>query len=322
MLGSHTEQGKGTAKVISTTSSTHARSRGVIYIAIGRRFYDEACISARSLRRYMPTIPIALFTDQSVGADDLFETVTRIEQSGMRPHRVKLVWMPRSSFDETLYLDTDTYVCGEVAELFDLLDAFDIAMTHDRGYVDNFPPEENVPDAFRELNTGVVVYHNSPRVTEMFADSLACFDRFSDTEFANLNDQQPLRMAIYRSEVRIAPLTFEYNCRFPNFGYLSGRVKILHGRPPLSCYSEQTLQEIADRLNEVTIPRVFVAGKIFGLAKNAGRFARPYYASHIGNLFRSRWVYLIDRALANSKEEGTGRGVGRILQRLKAQRRG
>lgn len=40
--------------------------------------------------------------------------------------------MLHSPFEHTIFLDTDTFVCGDFSELFDLLDHFDIAMSHDR----------------------------------------------------------------------------------------------------------------------------------------------------------------------------------------------
>lgn len=39
-------------------------SKGVIYIASGNKFIEEACNSAASLKNYLPEIPITLFADQ------------------------------------------------------------------------------------------------------------------------------------------------------------------------------------------------------------------------------------------------------------------
>lgn len=60
--------------------------------------------------------------------------------------------------DRNLYLDVDTYVCGEVDELFELLDSFDIGATYG---LRPQSEETNIPDSFPELNTGVLVYRDT-----------------------------------------------------------------------------------------------------------------------------------------------------------------
>ena len=52
-------------------------STGVIYIATGKRFIDEARNAAASLKRLMPDVCITLFSDENVGYD-CFDDFVRI----------------------------------------------------------------------------------------------------------------------------------------------------------------------------------------------------------------------------------------------------
>jgi hypothetical protein len=79
------------------------------------------------------------------------------------------------------------------------------------------------------------------------------------------DDQVSMRVALYSSDLRIATLPQEFNCRFHSFGYLNGKVKILHGRIPGGKHTEANLRRIALKLNKETIPRVFVGGRYTSL---------------------------------------------------------
>jgi hypothetical protein len=72
-------------------------------------------------------------------------------------------------------------------------------------------------------------------------------------EEAWLNDQQAFRAALYKSKLRLATLTPEYNCRFNAPVCINGRVNILHGRHP-------NLPAVAQEINSQTGRRVFISG--------------------------------------------------------------
>jgi hypothetical protein len=253
--------------------------RGVVYTAIRERFVEEARVSARSVRRFLPEARIALFTDQRIERTEPFDEVIRLTSLSDRPHLDKLHGMMRSPFAETLFLDTDTYVCGDVAELFELLARFDIAMTLDRRYYDAFPADVGVPGSFCEFNQGVVAFRASERMQAMFRASLDWAQRLHASTGTPSDDQIAMRLALYASDLRIAPLPLEYNCRFHSYGYLNGEVRILHARIPGQRHDARNLDRIARKLNEHTVPRVFVGGRmhVLGLRRVLGHdhgFAR------------------------------------------------
>ena len=86
----------------------------------------------------------------------------------------------------------------------------------------------------------------------------------------SINDQPFFRVAAYYSDVRIATLTREYNCKFRGQGYLNGRVKIIHGNVELKL-DPAFANKAALALNASTKPRVYIAGTVYE-QKLVGRF--------------------------------------------------
>jgi len=233
---------------------------GVIYIATGRKFVDEACVSAESLKNKMPEMPITLFCNEGVQSRH-FDNVVIIEHPCFSLMD-KVLFMNSSPYEHTLFLDTDTYVCDSFLELFTLLDRFDLALAHNT-YRAVYRVHD-IPDSFPEFNTGVILFKKSPHITQLFANWLALYERdlgkeqqwltpFGEVTMldSNLNDQPTFREAVYNSSVRVAGLTSEYNCRFGSPGFVHNIVKIIHGRHP-------NLQMIAGAINAEHSRRVHI----------------------------------------------------------------
>ena len=211
--------------------------RGVIYVATGPAYVAEALASAASVRRHMPDLPITLYTDRSVASPHLDEVV-RFDAHGYLARIPRLALSP---YERTLFLDSDTYVCGELTGAFDLLDRFDIALAH--APLRAIHEVAGVPDGFPEYNAGVILFRRSPEVQACLAAWTAKFAEFQeqvrrgevrwlcpDHRRIYGHDQGALRQALYGSNLRIATLPPEYNCRFSVPGFVDGPVRILHGR--------------------------------------------------------------------------------------------
>src|SRR5271166_2514080 len=210
-------------------------STGVIYIATGRKFIDEACKSAANLKSVMPNMPLTIFSDEDVESTH-FENVIRI--SAPRHGFIdKIMNISLSPYDFTLFLDSDTYVCDDISDLFTLLEEFDIAVAHSTYRAVYGVPL--VPDNFPEFNSGVVLFKKSPQIMRSFSEWLKLYERDLNKEIqwlhpmgkalfkGDLPDQPTFREALYCSKLRIATLTSEYNCRFNFPGFVHHKVKIL-----------------------------------------------------------------------------------------------
>ena len=201
-------------------------------------------------------------------------------------------------------------MCADISDLFAILDRFDIAMTLERPYRDDFPANSGVPNAFVEFNQGVIAFRRSNAVQEALKESLSWTERL-DARY----DQPPLRLALFHSEVRIATLPLEFNCRFANYGYLSGVVRILHGRLPNRRMRNQDFERVARTLNLVTVPRVFLIGAVFAMSKNT-LIGRVYWTrTPIGRLYRP-YLALSGYALLSLRNGIREEGLGGWLLRM------
>jgi hypothetical protein len=201
---------------------------GFLYYAVGERWLREAVRSATSLRRVMPDAAVALVTDGSV-PDCLFDIVTP-PPAGLPVKALKMWSMRHSPFSRTVFLDTDTYVCDAVPELFALLERFPIAAaitpywTVGLSSAGSPATQDGIPVSFPKLNSGVMAFRRDAETDRFFAD---WGDRHAAAGYRQ--DQAPLRQALYYGDIRYAVLPAAYNYRLPYPAGVAGAVKIMHG---------------------------------------------------------------------------------------------
>lgn len=246
-MASRIEEGAETEK------GAAAAAQGIVYVATGRRFVEEALFSARSAKRSMPGLPITLFTDLTAHPDFCpipFDRVVTLDAAG-RSCADKIRPLRDSPYEKTLFLDTDTYCCEPVHDLFEMLDHFDIALAHapDR-YQYDLP---DLPNCFTELNSGVIAYRKNEVVLELLARWEETFAEMMEKDPGSYRDQHSLRDVLYRSTARLLILPPEYNFRTicPNFAGRHCSVKIIHGR-------HAHMERVASRLNASRGVRVFL----------------------------------------------------------------
>jgi hypothetical protein len=209
---------------MSDTSSVHPQptpTSGVVFVATGARYIACAEAAARSVRRHMPHVPIALFTDAGrlgIALSDVFGQVIELDSVH---HRSKVDCLMNTPFDRTLFLDADIRVLEDVSELFDLLDRFDIAMAH--AHARNRAATRAVwtrelPDAFPQFNTGVIAVRRNAQTQTLLQDWSA---KYKAAGFRK--DQVTLRELLWASDLRLATLPPEYNIRYPKNLWLWSR---------------------------------------------------------------------------------------------------
>jgi hypothetical protein len=187
-------------------------NRGVLYIAFGRKFVEEALFSARSVKRHSPGLRIALFTDAGID-DPAVDIVKKIDPGHIR---AKVDYISESPFERTLYLDSDTKAVRSVDDALTVLDRFDVAMTHELArsraqYEESIPEYGEIPYAFPELNGGLLAYRRTTAALDFLRDWRDLFHRYR--EVTSGWDQPTLRIALWRSNVRLHTLPPEYNVR-------------------------------------------------------------------------------------------------------------
>ncbi|MGA2038115.1 MAG: hypothetical protein ABSH42_02465 [Bryobacteraceae bacterium] len=217
--------------------------------------------SLRSLRQVSPNMPVAVFTDHAAPAMDIPDLQARQLPKGAEPFsakRMKISAFLATPFEKTLFIDSDTHICGDLTTLFDILDRFDVCAALDPGLwnpkcVDGDVQKSGfeVPAAFVEHNTGLVGFRSTPGVMEFLR-------KWRDYHALGIShgisaDQPSFRKCLYESDLRVATLPSEYNLRTPFIGAVFGRVILIHGRLDST--------HLAERFNERTnSTRLYVPG--------------------------------------------------------------
>jgi hypothetical protein len=206
----------------------------ILYVASGPRYIEEAVRSARSCRARMPQHKIVLLTPDDA-SNPIFDEIIRFGSDIGDPFLLKIAGIAAADLDRFVFLDTDTYLLDDISELAALLERFDIAAAHAPIRLQsNIWPEtreflEEIPVCFPEFNTGVIGMRNSPQLRAMLNDWKAGYEaHMRSARPPRTQDQASFRSAIYRSNLRIATLPPEYNCRLLYPASVCGTVKLLH----------------------------------------------------------------------------------------------
>lgn len=207
-------------------------TKGFLYIAFGKRYLQEVEISARSLKRFTK-FPVCVITDDttfsSTYVDEIIiaETVTDFVS--------KIIGLAKTPFERTVFLDSDTFVCAPIDQLFNVLDLFDMAMVversnHSYSFVVKYKPDFKISyeNLLPEYHTGVIVYKSNAVVRKLFSDWLEIHNRLE------LKADMPSFREAYMQhigKVNIASLPFEYNYfGTHSFGFAHNEIKVIHER--------------------------------------------------------------------------------------------
>lgn len=234
---------------------------GVVYSCGGDSYIAEAVRSARSSLLHN-SLPHLLFA--SADSDGAVEearqvkglSVVRYEPSN--PYADKIANMRRSPFERTLYLDSDTYVVGEIVHVLRLLEHYDMAAAYAPAYRGLADPA--VPPAFCEFNTGVLAWRANERVAAFMRDWQETYlawlggeEPFPGAAQASRGgraDQPAFRRCAWLHGVRLFVLAPEYNFRIGYPTSVVERVRVVHGR----CEDHEGL---AARVNASERPRTW-----------------------------------------------------------------
>ncbi|MEO6052684.1 MAG: hypothetical protein ABIP97_01605 [Chthoniobacterales bacterium] len=226
---------------------------GFVYVATGERYLYEAAESAIQLRRTNPGRRICLITDNVRSINPFWDDLVILEQPcfGFRD-KVEMRLCPYNRF---VYLDTDTHSFADLSELFDILNQFDacgVQLFEGHDY-----HVEGVPYAYSETNAGMLGFHKGPQVDRFFEEWVRLYAEFraqnneQTYHYANVGDQKSLRVALWNSKLRFAPVGPEFNFVPFRNEFAALPVKVIHTR------ATQNLDGLEARLNKTLGRRAY-----------------------------------------------------------------
>lgn len=206
---------------------------GVFYVAAGQKYVDEACTSARSLKKIDPSLNISITCNLKPKDTDLFDHITLIDEP-VKSRNEGLLFKTKylytlSPYERTLFVDTDTFFIGEIKSGFAILDYFDVSMTLD-------PPDTHYPISSsgdridcKPVNTGVIFFKKNEANDRLFKEWLEIYSqKLSHNRNLRESDQTSFTEALMHSSARFYPLSTEWNTRFCFINTLQEPVRILH----------------------------------------------------------------------------------------------
>ena len=207
---------------------------GVFYVAAGKKYIDEACYSARSLKKINSSIKISLACNQAPQEEKLFDQIILVDEqvSGRNEgllFKVKHLYFS-SPYKKTIFVDTDTFFASDCVNGFDILEYFDIALVP--AVVDTHYPtrESGKRIACKPLNTGVILFRKNEANDRLFKQWITIYsDKLLSTSKLKESDQTSFVEALFNSSSRLYPLPNEWNARFCFINVFAEPVKILHG---------------------------------------------------------------------------------------------
>lgn len=217
-------------------SSMDMPEQGYLYIVCGdRKYFDEAIVSAESLKERDPEAHLTLVSDRNLEGEHCFDNVIVDREDAEGGHvgwkrgllfKTKHIYAS-SPYQKTFFVDSDTYFTENCGCLFDVLDYYDVSLAHgtnDRTVVN---VRGKAVDAVTPYNTGVILFRKNQHTERHFADWHACYEK-------NLkkhpHDQPAFVEALSTSHCKVYILQNNWNARFIYPEKYAGRVMILHGR--------------------------------------------------------------------------------------------
>jgi hypothetical protein len=214
--------------------------RGVVYALSHPDWLNETLRSAQSCMRLMPDVERELYLPWNSNLKDphgLFTRIVKLERF-RHPSRPRFDAALQTQLDQAIFIDGDTLFVMPVPEIFETLDAVDIAAAYDNQYFHSrgiktgiYDKIPKVPITVREWNGGVIAMQMND-ATRAFVTEWS--DLFAECRKLGYSmDQAALRSVLFHTRLRLATLDSLWNFRAEKPQYVFGAVRILHAHGDL-----------------------------------------------------------------------------------------
>ena len=205
--------------------------QGFVYVANTEAYVAEALFSVRSLRRHMPSASVSLIAPRGLWnqVDGFFDHLIEPTLPDMTPIVKNDAHL--APYERVAFIDTDTYFTADYMECFRVLERNDLALAHEPARGWDYPTD--VPRAFCELNTGVILFNNNAKVKAFFTAWLERY-RHLLAKHQFRADQNSFRETLWESnEIRFCVLPTEFHAIIGKPLALAWEARLLHGRGSL-----------------------------------------------------------------------------------------
>lgn len=264
-----------------------ASEKGVIYVVTGPKdsYWEEAMLSIESLRRFNPDIPVTVFTDRIRPVEHQGVSVVEIPEPKLSFYD-KWIGIKNAPYYKTLYLDTDTYICDDLSDIFLMLDYFSLLICFDLTYYKRYCVKQEqmygVPTSFPIFQAGVIAFRRDEAFEKFLIRWEEIFWNEIHTKAGVDDDQAALRIALYKdTSLRFMVLPYEFNMRLSGPVYFMTAPKIFHARRDRKFFERLASKMRRDfGIRRVYIPRL-------GILASPRNMLRSVVKNLIGK-FRSR----------------------------------
>lgn len=212
---------------------------GALYVAYGQKALEGAKASIASLRKFAPSLPVAVVSDKGLEPIADFSIDHPDMNAGVRDVKTRMYSL--SPFRKTLYLDADTEIKSSPQGTFNLLVWFDLVMGRDvNGTLANatwkaLDPKE-VETTRAEVGVLEVIYYNSGVIAFRRNEANRRFFQGWHEEWLRWQkqDQLALMRSLFRHPVRIATMREPWNTHHrakARFVYHAHRTVARQGAP-------------------------------------------------------------------------------------------
>jgi hypothetical protein len=229
--------------------------QGYLYIANNEHFFNEAIISAKSLRKVDEKAHITLITNKQI-TSNLFDniiikqTITSTKdklkkwQEGLL-YRVKHIYED-SPYEKTFFIDCDTYFCDNSNELFDILNYYDLCIAQAPSDSTEIEINNKTLKGYLPYNCGVIVFKKNQENKKLFQSWYNIYNKKFKESF---HDQSAFMEALLKVKSRVYVLQNIYNARTPfHISFINKPVKIIHGR-------HKNYERVKKEINKKTVNR-------------------------------------------------------------------
>ena len=230
--------------------------KAICYVAFGDLYISQALLSIKTLRKIDSITKIVLITNFDFDPevfnfwDNSRDEIFVFNDSFKKNRNYKTNIFEYVDAEKIAYIDSDTLILSKFDIAWSFLDYFDIALKFNP-VKQKKPGKGDIKILNDKFTVGELPHFNGGMFFFKKSEASKVFFKIWNEKYKEHNspyDQISLNEALFKSKVRILPLTSEWNY-FPDLNFYKGKIRnpiIFHYTNRISFMLEKELLKIAD----------------------------------------------------------------------------